>query len=117
MAVGSPFTDLVLGHGIDSNNQPEKTGASFAPGAQPIYLFFNYRDIEPGTSWSHRWTWGDTELDAYTDAWPDNLFESGTAWVFYSPTGGYQPGPYMVTLAVEGREVATITFVVEPGGL
>jgi serine/threonine protein kinase len=113
----SPFTDLVLSHGIDSNNQPEKVGTSFAPGSQPIYLFFDYRGIEPGTSWTHRWTWGDVELDAYTDTWPDNLFETGTAWVFYSPTGGYQPGPYRVTLAIGGTKVATATFVVEPGGL
>jgi hypothetical protein len=116
VADDSPFTNLILSHDMDSNNQPEKVGTSFAPGSQPIYLFFDYRTIEAGTSWTHRWTWGDTELDAYTDAWPDDLFDTGTAWVFYSPTGGYQPGPYMVTLAVEGTDVATATFVVEPGG-
>jgi hypothetical protein len=92
-------------------------GTSFAPGTPPVYLFFDYGDIEPGTVWSHRWRWGDTELGVYEDVWPDNYFETGTAWVFYSPTGGYQSGPYQVTLEVNGQVVATATFVIEAGGL
>lgn len=117
VADNSPFTNPILAHEITADNQPAKIGNSFAPGTPPIYLFFDYANIEPGTRWSHRWQWGDTELGVYDDVWPDNYFETGTAWVFYSPTGGFQPGPYQVTLSVEGTTVATITFVVEPGGL
>lgn len=113
----SPFTNLKVARGITANNQPEKVGLSFAPGAPPIYLFFDYANIEPGTAWGHRWVWGDAELGVYDDVWPDNYFETGVAWVFYSPTGGYQPGPYQVTLTVQGQTVATATFVIEPGGL
>jgi serine/threonine-protein kinase len=114
---GSPFTNIKISHGITDDNQPEKIGTSFAPGTPPVYLFFDYGDIEPGTVWTHRWTWGDTELGVYNDVWPDNYFETGTAWVFYSPSGGYQPGPYQVTLEINGQVVATATFVIEPGGL
>jgi hypothetical protein len=114
---GSPFTNLRLAHSISQGNQPEKVGTSFAPGLQPIYLFFDYANIDAGTAWSHRWTWGDTELGVYEDAWPDNYFETGTAWVYYSPTGGYQPGPYEVQLEVNGQVVAIATFVIQPGGL
>lgn len=117
VAEGSPFTNLVLAHGITADNQPERIGDSFAPGSQPVYLFFDYANIEPGTNWSHRWTWGDTELGTYPDVWPDNYFETGTAWVFFSPTGGFQPGPYQVTIEVEGKVVGTATFVVQPGGI
>lgn len=106
-----------MAHGITEDNKPEKVGLSFAPGTPPIYLFFDYANIEPGTAWTHRWVWGDTELGVYEDVWPDNYFETGTAWVFYSPSGGYQPGPYQVTLEVEGRVVATATFIIEAGGL
>ena len=113
----SPFTDLILAHGIGEDSTPEKIGVVFAPGSQPIYLFFNYENIEAGTSWTHRWTWGDTELDNYHDVWPESYSESGTAWVFYGPAGGYQAGPYQVTIEVEGRIVATATFVIQPGGL
>ncbi len=114
---GSPFTNLSLAHGITDNNQPEKVGLSFAPGTLPIYLFFDYANIPPGTQWTHRWQWADTELGAYDDVWPDNYYETGTAWVFFSPTGGYLPGPYQVTIEVQGKTVATATFVIEAGGL
>lgn len=117
VAPGSPFTNLVMAHAISNDNQPEKIGVSFAPGTPPIYLFFDYADIEPGATWTHRWRWGDTELGVYNDVWPDNYFERGTAWVYYSPTGGFQPGPYQVTLEIQGQTVATATFVIESGGL
>jgi len=117
VAEGSPFTKLQLAHGISADNQPLNIGASFAPGAQPIYLFFDYSNIEGGTTWTHRWVWGDTELESYDDVWPESFYDTGTAWVYFSPTGGFQPGPYQVTLEVDGRTVATATFVVQPGGI
>ena len=117
IAEGSPFNNLLLAHGISADNQPLNSGTSFAPGAQPIYLFFDYNSVEGGTTWTHRWTWGDTELDSYDDVWPETFFDTGTAWVFFSPTGGFQPGPYQVTLEINGQVVATATFVVQPGGI
>jgi hypothetical protein len=117
IAPGSPFTNLKLAHAITADNQPEKEGFSFAPGSQPIYLFFDFEAVEPGTTWTHRWTWGDTELGTFDDTWPEDYAERGTAWVYYSPVGGFQPGPYQVTLEIEGRVVSTATFVIQPGGL
>jgi serine/threonine protein kinase len=114
---GSPFTNLKLAHAISEDGQPEKMGLYFAPGVDPIYLFFDYSSIEAGAVWTHRWTWGDVELDVYEDVWPDNYFETGTAWVFYRPIGGFQPGPYKVTLEVNGQVVASATFVIQEGGL
>jgi serine/threonine protein kinase len=113
----SPFTNLSLAHAISEEGQPEKVGLYFAPNSDPIYLFFDYGDIEPGTVWTHRWTWGDVELDVYEDIWPDSYFETGTAWVYYRPIGGFQPGPYKVTLEINGQVAATATFVVREGGL
>ena len=117
VAEGSPFTNLKLAHSLSEDNQPENVGTAFAPGPQPIYLFFDYDQIEPGTAWTHRWIWGDTELGTFEDGWPDSFFESGTAWVYYSPAGGFQPGPYKVTLEVNGQIVATATFIIQAGGL
>ncbi|GAB4455234.1 MAG: hypothetical protein Kow0031_36950 [Anaerolineae bacterium] len=114
---GSPFTNLVLARGVTDEGQPDRTGASFAPGPQPIYLFFDYTGITAGAPYTHRWTWADTELSVNDESWPETFFESGTAWVFYSPGGGFQPGPYQVTLEIDGQVVATATFVVQPGGL
>jgi serine/threonine protein kinase len=115
IAENSPFSNLVLAREISGDNKPQNADTSFAPGSQPIYLFFDYNGIDPGTNWAHRWTWGDTELDAYEDTWPEEYHRTGTAWVFYSPTGGYQPGPYKVTLEVNGQTVATATFVIRSG--
>lgn len=113
----SPFTNLILARGVSADNQPEKAGTSFAPGSQPIYLFFDYVNINSGTPYTHRWVWADTELAANEETWPDSFANSGTAWVFYSPSGGFQAGPYQVTLEINGSTVATATFVVQPGGL
>ena len=113
IAVDSPFTHLQLARGITADNNPENVGISFSSGPQPVYLFFDYQGMEPGTAWAHRWTWGDTELDAYPSTWDEGYRSQGTAWVYYSPTGGYQPGPYKVTLEIEGQTVATATFVIE----
>ena len=117
VAEDSPFTNLILAHDISPANEPLKVGTAFAPGEQPIYLFFDYGDVADGITWTHRWTWGDTDLDNYQDVWPENYSDSGTAWIFYSPAGGFQTGPYKVTLEVNGRIVATATFVIQPGGL
>lgn len=112
----SPFTNLVVAHGISNDEQPERVGLSFAPGTDPIYLFFDYEEIEAGTEWTHRWRWADTELDTFQDVWPERYSPTGTAWVFYKPAGGFQTGPYQVTLEINGSTVATATFVVQPGG-
>ena len=117
IAAGSPFTNLRLAHSITEDSQPAQVGTSFAPGSEPIYLFFDFARIEAGTPWTHRWVWGDTELGVFSDTWPEDYTTSGTAWVYYSPTGGFQPGPYQVTLEINGQVVSTATFVVQAGGL
>ncbi len=115
VAKDSPFTNLRLAHGISDDNQPVDIGTSFPPGANPVYLFFDYEGIKPGTAWAHRWTWADTELETYQDFWSEGYKTSGSAWVYYNPSGGFQPGPYKVTLEVAGQTVATATFVIQPG--
>jgi serine/threonine-protein kinase len=114
VAKNSPFTNLRLAHGITSDDQPDRIGLSFPPGTQPVYLFFDYSGVPAGATWTHRWVWADTELDAYQDTWSSDYSRSGTAWVYYNPTSGYQPGPYQVTLEVNGQTVATATFVIQP---
>ncbi len=113
MAEDSPFTHLQLAQHINEAGQPEQIGLTFPPGDQPIYLFFDYANLEAGTPWSHVWQWGDAELATYKEVWAEKDNRPGTAWLFFNPSGGYQIGPYQVTLQVEGRTVATATFVVK----
>jgi hypothetical protein len=112
IAPGSPFSNLVLAHGIDENHHPLAPGREFAAGAQPIYLFFDYRGMKPGTRWGHLWIWGGQQLDRSISAWPDDWGSAGTGWVFYTPEGGFQPGPYEVQLLVDDQMVASTSFIV-----
>jgi serine/threonine protein kinase len=107
----SPFSNLVLAHGISEDHQPLSPGNDFTASAQPIYLFFDYQGIQPGTRWGHVWVWGDQELDRSITTWPENWGTTGRAWVFYTPEGGYKPGPYEVRLLVNDQVVASASFV------
>ncbi len=110
IADDSPFTNLRLARQITADSQPSGVDTAFAVSNHPLYLFFDYANIPPNTTWGHRWMWADTEIGAYQAVWQDE--GEGTAWIFFVPEGGYQAGPYEVTLSIEGRVVATATFVI-----
>lgn len=112
----SPFSNLKLAQAISPDNEPEEVSTEFPPGRQPIYLFFDYNDIEAGTTWAHRWRRGSTELAVYEAQWPAGYSARGRAWVFYNPNTGYEIGPYTVTLELDGKVISTINFVVQAGG-
>ncbi|RME71969.1 MAG: hypothetical protein D6784_14285, partial [Chloroflexi bacterium] len=116
VAPNSPFTNLRLAHAITDDHQPERTGTVFAPGPEPVYLFFDYAGIQPGTPWGHRWLDDGRVLEDVPETWPEEYGRYGTAWVFFGPAGGYQPGTYRVILLVNSRPVSTATFVIAPGG-
>jgi serine/threonine-protein kinase len=111
VADGSPFTNLVLARGISDDHRPTSQGTDFLSSSQAVYLFFDYRGIKPGTRWGHLWIWGDQQLDRSITTWPEEWGTAGTAWVFYTPEGGYQPGPYEVRLLVDDQVVASASFV------
>lgn len=106
-----PFSNLLLARGISQDNQPLSPGDDFPASSQPVYLFFDYQGIQPGTRWGHVWFWGDQQLDRSITTWSENWGTAGTAWVFYTPEGGYQPGPYQVRLLVNDQVVASASFV------
>lgn len=111
VAEGSPFTNLMLARGISDDHQPLLPGSDFPASSQPVYLFFDYQGIKPGARWGHVWIWGDQQLDRSVTTWPQDWGTAGTAWVFYTPEGGYQPGPYEVRLMLDDRVVASASFV------
>ncbi len=110
IAEGSPFANLVLARGISEDHQPLQAGTSFQANGRPVYLFFDYRNMEAGTPWSHVWFHGNEELGRTDGDWSESWGNAGTAWVYYAPIGEYQPGSYTVRLYVEGREVASAGF-------
>jgi serine/threonine protein kinase len=107
----SPFTNLELARGISDDHQPVSTGRDFPVSSQEVYLFFDYQGIQPGTRWGHVWFWGDQQLDRSINTWPEEWGTAGRAWVYYTPEGGYQPGPYEVRLLINDQVVASASFV------
>jgi hypothetical protein len=59
------------------------------------------------------WEWGDVILQENSGTWPEEYGPSGSAWVYFAPGDGFNPGPYKVTLEVDGQVVATANFVVQ----
>ena len=110
---GSPFSNLVLARGIDENNQPVSPGSQFPTGDRPVYLFFDYENIEPGTRWGHMWVKGGEELGRTLATWPAEWGTVGAAWVYYAPGDDYGPGLYEAHLLVGDKAVASVTFIVQ----
>jgi hypothetical protein len=113
VAEGSPFSSLVLARGIDENSQPVSPGSQFPTGDRPVYLFFDYENIEPGSRWGHVWMRGREEMGRTMSTWPAGWGTVGTGWVYYAPGDDYQPGPYEVRLLVDDEVVASVTFIVQ----
>ena len=113
MTEGSPFSNLVLALGIDENNQPVSPGSRFPTGDRPMYLFFDYENIEPGTRWGHMWVKEGEDLGRTMSTWPAEWGTVGAAWVYYAPSDDYGPGLYEVHLLVGDEAVASVTFIVQ----
>lgn len=113
VASNSPFTNLILAQNISADFQPVGTTNVFKPSEDPIYLFFDYNAIQAGTSWRQIWKWDDVVLQEAQDIWPEEYGPVGTAWIYFSPANGFNPGPYTILLEVEGEVVATVNFVVQ----
>jgi serine/threonine protein kinase len=109
----SPFRDLVLAAGMDGNNMPISPGNTFPVSSRPIYLFFNYSNIQPGTSWGHVWLRGNEVLNRTVDKWPVNWGVVGRSWIYYTPEGSYLTGSYEVQLLVNDQVVASAAFSVQ----
>jgi hypothetical protein len=112
VAAGSPFSNLLLAQDISADYEPLSPGNDFPVSSRPVYLFFDYQGIQPGTRWGHVWIWGNEQLDRSITIWPEDWGTAGTAWVFYTPEGGYQPGPHEVRLLVNDQVVASASFVI-----
>ena len=109
---GSPFHRLILARAV-KDNRPVEPGDRFPAGIRTIYLFFAYRNMAPGTAWSHVWLWDNRELGRTDEKWPDDYGATGTAYRFFNVQKGYQPGAYQVRLLVNNQVVASASFVVE----
>ena len=109
----SPFSNLLLTRAVNSNSQPVNPTDVFSASRAPIYLFFDYEEIETGTVWQETWRRADQVIRQTQQNWPQAYGEYGTAWVFYTPASGFSPGPYTIELSIEGEVMASIGFTVQ----
>ncbi len=109
---GSPFSNLILAHNITADYKPDQPATEFSATQPQVYLFFHYQAIQSGTPWRVVWKRGDEVVEEGSDTWPEEYGSAGTAWVYYAPVDGFQPGSYSVVLRLDAKTVATATFTV-----
>ena len=109
----SPFSQLVLASGITGDYKPENPGTTFSADTKKIYLFFRYSNMQAGTPWQVTWQSNGNTLETGSDTWPADYGSAGTAWVFFAPIDGFNPGKYTVSLAIDGKVVASAAFEIQ----
>lgn len=109
---GSPFSQLRLARDISDDYQAIDVNSSFPANVGKLYLFYRYQEIEAGTVWGVEWRRSASVVEFSSDTWPQDYGSAGTAWSFYAPIDGFEPGQYSVSLSVDGTIVATTTFTI-----
>lgn len=112
VADGSPFSNLVLAHNITPDYKPDRPDDVFPPTDDPVYLFFDYAAMPPNAQWGLEWKWDDQVIEESEETWPAEYGDVGSAWVYFSPPQGFKPGPYAVSIKLDGKVVATAGFAI-----
>ncbi len=108
---GAHFGSMVLARGIDAEKQPVEAGQVFSLDDRPVYVFFEYRNMQDGLRWSQEWLREGSLLWEDEDRW--EWGRRGRAWVFYTPPYGWTAGEYEVRLYVEENLELAATFRME----
>ncbi|MBN1956440.1 MAG: hypothetical protein JW900_15525 [Anaerolineae bacterium] len=102
-----------------ANAQPVGVGTEFSPGDHRVYLFFSYRWMNEGSTWTYAWYREGEYLDGNTCLWgvvdelcPRIRGGTGTNYIYFKPPGGYVPGRYEVRVWIEDRLHAAEQFVI-----
>jgi hypothetical protein len=108
---GASFSAATLARGITGDKKPSRPTYTFPEGGSPVYLFFYYQGMNKDLRWTQVWLKGTTELFRETTSW--EWGEDGTAWVFFTATGGYTAGEYEARLYIEDNLQLSARFRVE----
>lgn len=85
---------------IDASGAPIGVGTTFTQGVETIYIFFDFRDVPPSALLRHSWFRNGGSIFFRSSRLGKN--GQGTAYVSWSPPGGFQPGLYEVRVALGG---------------
>ncbi len=85
---------------IDANGAPVGISTTFTPGVETIYIFFDFRDAPPSALLRHSWFRDGGSVFFRSSRLGKN--GQGTAYISWSPPGGFPPGLYEVRVALGG---------------
>ncbi|GIV84361.1 MAG: hypothetical protein KatS3mg052_1368 [Candidatus Roseilinea sp.] len=102
-----------IASGIDANGAPVGISTTFTPGVETIYIFFDFRDAPPSALLRHSWFRGGGSVFFRSSRLGKN--GQGTAYISWSPPGGFQPGLYEVRVALGGVPQFVANFEVREG--
>jgi hypothetical protein len=100
---------LVLSRGIGPNKTPLQPSSTFSVSDAYIYVFYEFRNMTNGISWSHRWFRGSTEVGSESNLWNYGL--EGRGYLFFSPAVG--PGQYEIRLYIGDKVMASAPFQIQ----
>jgi hypothetical protein len=88
------------------------------PEGSIIQARFNYRNMQPGTSWTQVWYYEGVEMIQNPLEWPAEAGTQGL-WTIAaeSAQGGLLPGQYRLALYIDGVLSATADFVIAGGAM
>ncbi len=106
------FDNLFLATSINEAGMPVSVANSAPSGINSLYLFFDYRNLTNGMTYELR-----TTINGRPDptfGLPPVTWNGGPQGLWYIGNSGtrYENGLYEFTLFIEGRQIASTTFVV-----
>ncbi|MBN1202376.1 MAG: trypsin-like peptidase domain-containing protein [Anaerolineae bacterium] len=103
------FSDIIFGL-LDADGNLAGTNYVLPEGSG-IQARFNYRNMAPGTPWTHRWFYEGTELFRNDESWDGG--DQGTRII--TAQADFLPGQYRLELYIESVLSATADFVIAGG--
>ncbi len=85
---------------VDASGAPIGVGTTFTRGVETIYIFFDFRDVPPSALLRHSWFRNGGSVFFRSSRLGKN--GQGTAYVSWSPPGGFPSGLYEVRVALGG---------------
>jgi hypothetical protein len=104
------LTFKVIAAGVSPEGQPVGERTRFAAGVSAVYVFFDYQGVPAGALLRHTWT--HNGASAFTRSFQVTYEGSGTASVFFAPSGGFEPGLYEVRVMLGGQQQFVANFEV-----
>jgi hypothetical protein len=102
----------------DEDDAPIEPGNEFPSGSYPLYVFFEYGDMETGNTTIFAWYKDGNYFESCLDVWAWGLPEErqwgerGGAYLACTPSGGWQVGNYEIRVFIDTQVQSSVQFSV-----